>query len=75
MKTIAFQGEFGAYSHEACMHVCRCVPLVRYKSFEDVITTVKHAKDDLAMLSVENTTYGRVAHTWSALRIRPTYYR
>ena len=44
-------------------HVCRCVPLVRYKSFEDVITTVKHAKDDLAMLSVENTTYGRVADT------------
>ena len=61
MKTIAFQGELGAYSHEACMSVrpnCKALPC---KSFEDVIYAVNNNVADLAMLPVENTTYGRVA--------------
>ena len=61
MKTIAFQGELGAYSHEACMSArpnCKALPC---KSFEDVIYSVKNNVADLAMLPVENTTYGRVA--------------
>ena len=61
MKTIAFQGELGAYSHEACMSArpnCKALPC---KSFEDVIYAVNNNVADLAMLPVENTTYGRVA--------------
>ena len=61
MKTIAFQGELGAYSHEACMSArpnCKALPC---KSFEDVICSVNNNVADLAMLPVENTTYGRVA--------------
>ena len=61
MKTIAFQGELGAYSHEACMSArpnCKALPC---KSFEDVIYSVNNKVADLAMLPVENTTYGRVA--------------
>lgn len=61
MKTIAFQGELGAYSHEACMSArpnCKALPC---KSFEDVIYSVNNNVADLAMLPVENTTYGRVA--------------
>ena len=40
MKTIAFQGELGSYSHEACMSVCLC-EVLPCKSFEEVIATVK----------------------------------
>ena len=61
MKTIAFQGELGAYSHEACMSArpnCKALPC---KSFENVIDSVNNNVADLAMLPVENTTYGRVA--------------
>ena len=61
MKTIAFQGELGAYSHEACMSVRSSCDVLPCKSFEEVIATVKNTKADLAMLPVENTTYGRVA--------------
>ena len=61
MKTIAFQGELGAYSHEACLSArpnCNALPC---KSFEQVISAVDNSAADLAMLPVENTTYGRVA--------------
>ena len=61
MKTIAFQGELGAYSHEACLSArpnCKVLPC---KSFEEVISAVNNNVADLAMLPVENTTYGRVA--------------
>ena len=61
MKTIAFQGELGAYSHEACLSArpnCNALPC---KSFEQVISAVDNSVADLAMLPVENTTYGRVA--------------
>ncbi len=60
-KKIAFQGELGAYSHEACIaarpeHVPLPCP-----TFEDVITAVRSGAAEFAMLPVENTTYGRVA--------------
>ncbi len=61
MKTIAFQGELGAYSHEACISArpnCKALPC---KTFEEVISAVNNSVADLAMLPVENTTYGRVA--------------
>ena len=61
MKTIAFQGELGAYSREACMSMYSSCEVLPFKSFEEVITTVKNTNADLAMLPVENTTYGRVA--------------
>ena len=61
MKTTAFQGELGAYSHEACMSMYSSCEVLPCKSFEEVITTVKNTNADLAMLPVENTTYGRVA--------------
>ena len=61
MKTIAFQGELGAYSREACMSMYSSCEVLPFKSFEEVITTVKNTNADLAMFPVENTTYGRVA--------------
>jgi prephenate dehydratase len=58
---IAFQGTLGAYSHQACVEarpVCEVVPC---NTFEGAIAAVKDRKADLAMLPVENSTYGRVA--------------
>ncbi|MEL6417551.1 MAG: prephenate dehydratase [Pseudomonadota bacterium] len=58
---IAFQGDLGAYSHEACTKARPDAEPVPCTAFEDVIATVNEGRADLAMLPVENTTYGRVA--------------
>ena len=58
---IAFQGALGAYSHEACLNAIEQMIPVPCTTFEGVIRAVKEGRADLAMLPVENTTYGRVA--------------
>ncbi|WP_171103702.1 MULTISPECIES: prephenate dehydratase [unclassified Ruegeria] len=58
---IAFQGEPGAYSHEACRDARPDMDALPCRTFEDVIESVRSGEADLAMLPVENTTYGRVA--------------
>lgn len=58
---IAFQGEPGAYSHAACRRARPDMEAMPCRTFEDVIETVRSEKADLAMLPVENSTYGRVA--------------
>ncbi len=58
---IAFQGEPGAYSHEACRIARPGYEAVPCRTFEDVIDTVRRGEAELAMLPVENSTYGRVA--------------
>ena len=60
-QRIAFQGALGAYGHEACLMAnADCIP-VPCTTFEGVIRAVREGRADLAMLPVENTTYGRVA--------------
>ncbi|WP_042244923.1 prephenate dehydratase [Paracoccus sp. PAMC 22219] len=58
---IAFQGEPGAYSHEACRSARPGMEALPCRTFEDVIEAVRAGDADLAMLPVENSTYGRVA--------------
>jgi prephenate dehydratase len=58
---IAFQGALGAYSHEACLRARPGMVPVPCTTFEGVIRAVREGRADLAMLPVENTTYGRVA--------------
>jgi len=58
---IAFQGDLGAYSHQACVEARPGADVLPCATFEDVIRAVKEGRADLAMLPVENTTYGRVA--------------
>ncbi|WP_170337145.1 prephenate dehydratase [Ruegeria arenilitoris] len=60
-KRIAFQGEPGAYSHEACSNARPDMEALPCRTFEDVIESVRSGEAELAMLPVENTTYGRVA--------------
>ncbi|MFC2968474.1 prephenate dehydratase [Acidimangrovimonas pyrenivorans] len=58
---IAFQGELGAYSHQACHDARPGMEAVPCRTFEDAIELCRKGEVDLAMLPVENTTYGRVA--------------
>ena len=58
---IAFQGEPGAYSHQACRDYRPDLEALPCPTFEEVIETVRRGEADLAMLPVENSTYGRVA--------------
>ncbi len=58
---IAFQGEPGAYSHQACREARPGLEAIPCATFEDTIETVRKGEADLAMLPVENSTYGRVA--------------
>jgi prephenate dehydratase len=60
-RKIAFQGEPGAYSHEACKDARPDMEAVPCATFEDVIGAVRAGEADEAMLPVENSTYGRVA--------------
>jgi prephenate dehydratase len=58
---IAFQGEPGAYSHQACRQARPDFEAVPCATFEDAIELCRKGETDLAMLPVENSTYGRVA--------------
>lgn len=60
-RKISFQGELGAYSHQACVEVFPNSEVIACKTFESAIAAVKRGEADLAMLPVENSTYGRVA--------------
>ncbi len=60
-RRIAFQGEPGAYSHEACRQARPGWEALPCATFEDAIEAVRRGEADLAALPVENSTYGRVA--------------
>lgn len=58
---ITFQGEPGAFSHQACTEVYGDMEPVPCPSFEEAVAKVKGGEARLAMLPVENSIYGRVA--------------
>ncbi|MEL7213460.1 MAG: prephenate dehydratase [Pseudomonadota bacterium] len=58
---IAFQGELGAYSHQACREARPDLDPLPCPTFEDAIEAVRKGDAVQAMLPVENSTYGRVA--------------
>ncbi|MTH78866.1 prephenate dehydratase [Paracoccus aestuariivivens] len=60
-NVIAFQGEPGAYSHQACRFYRPNMEAMPCRTFEDTIDAVRQGRAELAMLPVENSTYGRVA--------------
>ncbi|MFK7869102.1 MAG: prephenate dehydratase [Roseobacter sp.] len=60
-QRVAFQGELGAYGHEAVLKARPDAIPVPCTTFEDAVSTLHNKDADLAMLPVENTTYGRVA--------------
>ena len=58
---ISFQGEPGAYSHQACHEAMPDYQAVPCLTFEDTMEALRSGETDLAMIPVENSTYGRVA--------------
>lgn len=58
---IAFQGVLGAYSHQACFEAYPDADVIPCNTFQGAIEAVRSGRADLAMLPVENSTYGRVA--------------
>ena len=60
-NVISFQGTRGAYSNQACVEVHPEMETLPCATFEDAIAAVWEGRADLAMLPVENSTYGRVA--------------
>lgn len=66
-KRISFQGELGAYSHQACREMYPDMAPVPCRSFEGAVRAVHEGRADMAMLAVENSTYGRVADVHSLL--------
>jgi len=58
---IAFQGELGAYGHQACVEARPDFEPLPCPTFEDAIESVRKGDAELGMIAVENTTYGRVA--------------
>ncbi|MCL5778805.1 prephenate dehydratase [Limibaculum sp. FT325] len=58
---IAFQGEIGAFSHQACREVYPAMEPLPCATFEDAIAAVRGGAARLAMMPVENSLYGRVA--------------
>ncbi|HWL58806.1 MAG TPA: prephenate dehydratase [Paracoccus sp. (in: a-proteobacteria)] len=60
-NVISFQGEPGAYSHQACRFYRPQMEALPCRTFEDTIEAVRQGRAELAMLPVENSTYGRVA--------------
>ncbi|MDD2868001.1 prephenate dehydratase [Neomegalonema sp.] len=60
-QTISFQGDLGAYSHQACDEVFPEMTPLPCTTFEEAVNAVKEGRARFAMLPVENSIYGRVA--------------
>ncbi|HEY9554343.1 prephenate dehydratase domain-containing protein [Allosphingosinicella sp.] len=64
--TVAYQGQPGAFSHEACLaFLPACRPLAK-PSFAAVVAAVESGDTDIGILPIENSTAGRVEE---ALRV------
>ncbi len=59
-QIIAFQGSLGAYSHQACAEAYPDATALPCQTFDDALKSVAEGRADLAMMPVQNSTYGRV---------------
>lgn len=66
-KRIAFQGELGAYGHQACADTRPDHEPLPCATFHDTMAAVRDGQADLAMVAVENSIYGRVADVHALL--------
>src|SRR5438045_5152525 len=60
-RTIAFQGQPGAYSDLACRRVFPAMTTLPCAAFEDAFAAVRERRAELAMIPIENSVAGRVA--------------
>jgi prephenate dehydratase len=67
-KTVAFQGEPGAYANLAAREALPHVQAVPRPTFDAALEAVKLGEADLAIVPVENSVYGRIADTHLLVR-------
>jgi prephenate dehydratase len=60
-RTVAFQGEPGAYAHLAARECLPHAQAVPRPTFEDAIAAVRDRETDLAIIPIENSLHGRIA--------------
>jgi len=66
-KRIAFQGEPGAYGHQACAEARPDYAPLPCPTFQSAIEAVRKGDAELGMIAVENSTYGRVGDVHTLL--------
>jgi prephenate dehydratase len=67
-RTIAFQGEPGAYANLAAREAVPHATAVPRPTFDAALEAVKLGEADLAIVPVENSVYGRIADTHLLVR-------
>lgn len=67
-KTVAFQGEPGAYANLAAREALPHVEAKAQPTFEAAVEAVRAGVTDLAVIPVENSLYGRIADVHSLMR-------
>jgi prephenate dehydratase len=60
-KTVAFQGEAGAYANLAAREAIPHAQFIGKPTFEAALEAVREGETDLAFVPVENSVYGRIA--------------
>jgi prephenate dehydratase len=67
-KTVAFQGEPGAYANLAAKEAVPQATFVGKPTFEAALEAVRSGETDLAVVPVENSVYGRIADVHQLVR-------
>jgi prephenate dehydratase len=67
-RTVAFQGEKGAYANLAAREALPHVEALPRPTFDAALEAVKTGEADLAIVPVENSVYGRIADTHLLVR-------
>jgi prephenate dehydratase len=67
-RTVAFQGEPGAYANLAARQALPWAEAVPQPTFEAAVEAVRTGATDLAAIPVENSVYGRIADVHSLMR-------
>ncbi len=68
MTTVAFQGEHGAYSEEACRrHFGDAVTTLPCRTFEEIFAAVEGGQADFGAVPVENSTAGSINKSYDLL--------
>ena len=67
-KTVAFQGEPGAYANLAAREALPHLRYIPRPTFDSALEAVKQGETDLAIVPVENSVYGRIADTHLLVR-------
>lgn len=67
-RTVAFQGEPGAYANLAAKEAVPQAAFVAKPTFEAALEAVRSGETDLAVVPVENSVYGRIADVHMLVR-------